>query len=188
VHEMDEEDEEDPCTEEIDQEDDSATVTTFAERRQPSAAPESFVSAPSSPKQLPQLREETELRGPRERRAPAKFDPGSYVAAQHEAQSQFHVAYKANTTMWSESVVYTEPQSYQEAINHPLHEEWQAAIEEEYSLIHPRGRTLSAANGSLRLNTTQKGISSDSRPPWSLGDSLKPTELTISRHTHLSPS
>jgi hypothetical protein len=123
VHEMEEDEEdEDPQPE---QQDDSATITTSAEQRQLSIEPESFVSAPSSPKQRLQTRTETpppEPRVQRTHKAPAKFDPGSYVSAQQEAESQSHVTYtyKADTTMWSESAVYVEPQNYEEAVNDPL--------------------------------------------------------------------
>src|SRR5205814_3873823 len=92
--------------------------------RNATVEPEIFVSAHSSPEASPQPRStDPEPKAQRVRKAPKKFDPGSYVSAEHEAQSQSHVsyAYKADTTMWSESAANIEPQSYEEAINHPVY-------------------------------------------------------------------
>jgi transposase InsO family protein len=100
--------------------------------RDATVEPESFVSAPSSPQPEPP----TSTRPSRNRKAPVRLDPGTYISAQHEAS---HV-YKADTTMWSESAGYVEPQSYEEAVNDPLYgKEWRAAVQEEYDSLMKNG-------------------------------------------------
>jgi Reverse transcriptase (RNA-dependent DNA polymerase) len=72
----------------------------------------------------------------RNRKAPVRLDPGTYVSTQHEAS---HV-YKADTTMWSESAGYVEPQSYEKAVNNPLYgKEWRAVVQEEYDSLMKNG-------------------------------------------------
>jgi Reverse transcriptase (RNA-dependent DNA polymerase) len=76
-------------------------------------------------------------RAQRTHKAPEKFDPGSYISAQHESQAS--IAYKADTTMWNEAASI-EPQSYEEAINHPVYgKEWTVAIQEEYDSLMRNG-------------------------------------------------
>jgi transposase InsO family protein len=80
-----------------------------------------------------------EPRDQRIRKAPQRLDPGTYVSAQHESQTQSHVAWKADTTMWNESAAI-EPQNYEDAVNHPLYgKEWTAAIQEEYDSLMKNG-------------------------------------------------
>ena len=122
----------------IGNEDDDSTIA-----RHSTIEPETFVSAPSSPSVSSQPQPKPAGPEPRTQRvrkaAPAPFDPGSYISAQHEAQSQSHVAYKADTTMWNESASI-EPQSYEEAVNHPVYgKEWTAAIQEEYDSLIKNG-------------------------------------------------
>jgi hypothetical protein len=87
---------------------------------------------------------DSELLPQRNRNAPTHFDPGAYISAQHESQSQSHVAWKAvsslDTTMWNESADYIEPQSYDEAVNDTLYgKAWTAAIQEEYDSLMKNG-------------------------------------------------
>jgi hypothetical protein len=113
-------------------EDDESTIPRAA-----TVEPEIFESAPSSP--LPQ-QVESESRPQCIRKPPPQpFDPGTYVSAQHESQTQSHVAWKADTTMWNESATI-EPHSYEEAVNHPLYsKEWTAVIQEEYDSLMKNG-------------------------------------------------
>jgi hypothetical protein len=106
VDEMDGEDEEEEGEEEDDPEveddpddpdDDLATISTSAEQRQPSNEPETFASAPSSTRRLPTCEESPppEPRAQCIRKAPEKFDPGSYVSAEKEAESQSYQSHIA---------------------------------------------------------------------------------------------
>ena len=107
----------------------------------PMVESEDLISATTSPTVPSKFRNLNEPRTQRVRKPrPAPFDPSQYVSAQHEAQAQSHVAFKADTTMWSESSGDIEPQSYEEAVNHPVYgKEWRAAIEEEYNSLMKNG-------------------------------------------------
>jgi len=144
VDEMEEEDKEDELIEEDSQddhendndEDDNSTVA-----RDPTVEPEIFVSAPS----LPQTQAPPDPKLPRttqhvRKPQPEPFDPSKYVSAEHEAKAQSHVAFKADTTMWSKSAAETEPRNYDEAVNHPVYgQEWKLAIKEEYESLMKNG-------------------------------------------------
>jgi len=118
--------------------------------REPTVESEPFVSAPSSPKNP-----EPEILAQRVRKPkPPPYDPASYVSAQDEAaklaaakleaakrKAQSHIshAFKTTRTMWSESA-QIEPQSYEEAVNHPVYaKEWIIAIQEEYESLMKNG-------------------------------------------------
>lgn len=116
--------------------------------RDPTVELETFVSAHSSP-QPTQPQSSQQPRDPNpdpptqriRKSKPPPFDPSNYISAQHEATThQSHVAFKADTTMWSESASNIEPQSYEEAVNHPIYgKEWIAAIREEYNSLMRNG-------------------------------------------------
>jgi hypothetical protein len=96
-------------------------------------------TAPRSPTVEPETVQH-EAWGQRARKLPIRLDPGTYVSAQHESQSQSHVSCKADTTMWNESTTYMEPQSYSEAVNDPLYsKECTVAIQEEYDSLLKNG-------------------------------------------------
>ena len=117
-------------------ESDSEDDTHESEVSPPRDESEPFVSAPSSPQQ-PADPPAHRVRKPK----PPPYDPSSYVSAEHEkAQSQSQISYAfKTTTTWSESAEI-EPQSYEEAVNHPVYgKEWRAAIQEEYDSLMKNG-------------------------------------------------
>ena len=121
--------------------------------RAPTIETEPFVSAPSSPKDPEPTEPEPEIQMKRVRKPkPPPYDPATYVSSKHDeaakleaeaakrkAQSHVSYAFKTTTTMWSESA-QIEPQSYEEAVNHPVYaKEWIMAIQEEYESLMKNG-------------------------------------------------
>jgi Reverse transcriptase (RNA-dependent DNA polymerase) len=99
--------------------------------RDATVEPETFVFAPSSPRT--QQPADPQLRPQRTRKAPDRYSPEPFTKI-----AKSHV-YKADTTMWNESA-FIEPQSYEDAVNHPLYsKEWTAAIQEEYDSLMKNG-------------------------------------------------
>jgi hypothetical protein len=91
---------------------------------------------PSSP-QIQQLPADPELRPQRNRKAPEQYSPEPFTKTAKYQSHASHV-YKADT-MWNESTSI-EPQSYEEAVNHPVYgKEWTAAIQEEYDSLMKNG-------------------------------------------------